>query len=344
MVKCNSLDLKLFQFDYDLTFSVFFLNADKTVYARYATRTGREADKDVALEGLAATMRSVVELHQGYPDNRKQLSAKQPGKSAHDIPEDYSSLTRFKAKLDYDGQVAKSCIHCHQIRDAQRVEFRDRNKPLPESLLYPYPSPAILGLTFDKKTRATIATVKEKSFAAKAGFKKGDAIDRLNGSQIASEADIQWMLHNLDADASARKLAVDFTRDGKPQTTQLLLSKDWRKQTAIDWRPTSWGLRRMATGGMVLKPISAEKKQQLGIGSDAMALEATHVGRYGQHGRALRAGLRKGDVVVEFDGQSNLFSESALIEYAMQQKKDGDSIKIVYLRNGRKREAQIRLQ
>ena len=32
MVKVNSMDLSLFQFDYDMTFAVFFMNADKKVY------------------------------------------------------------------------------------------------------------------------------------------------------------------------------------------------------------------------------------------------------------------------------------------------------------------------
>ena len=32
LIQCNSLALDLFQFEYDLTFAAFFLNADKTIY------------------------------------------------------------------------------------------------------------------------------------------------------------------------------------------------------------------------------------------------------------------------------------------------------------------------
>ena len=38
----NAMDLSLFQFDYDLTFAVFFLNADKTVYGRFSSRSDRK--------------------------------------------------------------------------------------------------------------------------------------------------------------------------------------------------------------------------------------------------------------------------------------------------------------
>ncbi len=66
IVKCNGLDLSLFQFDSDWTFAAFFLNSDRAIYARYGTRGRR---RDVAIEGLAATMRRVLEIQADYPSN-----------------------------------------------------------------------------------------------------------------------------------------------------------------------------------------------------------------------------------------------------------------------------------
>ena len=75
-----------------------------------------------------------------------------------------------------------------------------------------------------------------------------------------------------------------------------------------------------------------------------MVLEATHVGKYGQHARARRAGIRKGDIVISCDGKTHLLSETMINEYAVQQKKPGDRVVIEYMRNGKRKTATIKLQ
>ena len=63
LVKANDLDLTLFQFDYDLTFAVFFMNADKTIYGRYGTRSSiKDATKDISIAGLAESMSAALAL------------------------------------------------------------------------------------------------------------------------------------------------------------------------------------------------------------------------------------------------------------------------------------------
>ena len=39
MVKMNGVDLRQFQFDYDMAWAALFLHPDGTVYARYGSRT-----------------------------------------------------------------------------------------------------------------------------------------------------------------------------------------------------------------------------------------------------------------------------------------------------------------
>ncbi len=341
LVKCNSLDLNLFQFDYDLTFAVFFLNADKTVYARYGTRTGHDADKDVALEGLAATMNEVLKIHAAYPKNKSSLAGKQPKKSKYKVPEDLPKLRRFKSKLDYKGAVAKSCIHCHQVRDAQRFEYRKTGKQMPDKLLFPYPKSETVGLKFDKKSKTTLAAVLDGSPAHDAKLRRGDGVVSLGDTTVASEADVHWILHQLD---NQKRIKIVVDRDGEQISTTLNLPAGWRKQADITWRPTSWELRRMATGGLSLKPISQADRKRLGIADDKMALRAVHVGRYGDHARAMRAGIRKGDIIIAFDGKTNLLTENMINEYAVQQKKPGQRVEIKYLRGKRERTASIRLQ
>lgn len=61
VVSTNGLDLSLFQYDTDQSFAVFFLNADKTIYGRFGTRSHRtEWFGDVSLKGLAAAMQGAL--------------------------------------------------------------------------------------------------------------------------------------------------------------------------------------------------------------------------------------------------------------------------------------------
>src|SRR5437867_1450406 len=93
LVQANALDLALFQFDYDLTFAVHFLNADRTVYGRYGSRSDqKDAQKDISLEGFRKALAAALELHNHYPANRASLTAKQPRAPRFKTPDDYPSL------------------------------------------------------------------------------------------------------------------------------------------------------------------------------------------------------------------------------------------------------------
>src|SRR5438067_12657941 len=63
LTRIDDVDLNLFDFDYDLTFMVFFLNAEGKVYARYGGRDAEGPDKRQSLEGLRYTMESVLRMH-----------------------------------------------------------------------------------------------------------------------------------------------------------------------------------------------------------------------------------------------------------------------------------------
>ena len=53
MVQGNGMDLTLFQFDYDLTFAAFFMNADRTIYGRFGSRSNqKDPAKDISMEGF----------------------------------------------------------------------------------------------------------------------------------------------------------------------------------------------------------------------------------------------------------------------------------------------------
>jgi len=325
MVQANTIDLSRFQFDYDLTFAAFFMNADGTFYGRYGTRSSRDdAEKDISVEGFAAALSGALTLHRRYPGNRRFLTGKQPKPVKYKTPDDFPGLRgKYKDLLDYQGSVAKSCLHCHQIGEQLRHVHRNAGKPIPDRELFSYPMPAVFGLKFDPKTRATIKSVSDGSPADSAGFEAGDELLTLDGQAILSIADVQWVLHHT---ADTATLPAVVKRDGARYRLQLELTAGWRHSADIAWRVTSWDLRRMGTGGMKLEAMSATEAKAAGLDPGTMALAVRHVGQYGDHAVAKRAGVRKGDILISFDGRNDLMTDSQVLAYAAQNTKRGQTI------------------
>lgn len=332
VVHANGMDLTQFQFDYDQSWSAFLMNADRTIYGRYGTRSHEtESAEDMSLAGFGKALEGALELHRGYPKNKALFAAKRGPAVETRTPEQYPSLrTKYGPKLEYGPKVAQTCIHCHQVREAQRLVFRGADKPLPDTLLHPYPHPKNLGLIVDPGTRSTLKSVTPGSPAAADGFKAGDEIRALEGQPILSLADIQWVLHHAP---STGALKAEVVRGGKRTPLTLQLRSGWRQADNISWRASSWDLRRMVTGGLLLEDLPAADRAKLGLPADTPALRVKHVGEYGEHAAAKRAGFRKEDVLVSVDGRKTPISESALMAYLLG-KPRGAEVPFGVLRGG----------
>jgi hypothetical protein len=342
LVQANALDLSLFQFDYDLTFAAFFLNADRTVYGRFGSRSHHEAERDISLAGLRKALAAALELHQGYPANRAELKGKQPQPVQFKTPEDYPSLAgKYAPTLNYGPNVAASCVHCHQTREAERLTFRAANKPMPDEVIFPWPIPTVVGLAFDPAEKATVREVTPGSAAAKAGFRPGDEMGSLEGQPLLSIADVQWVLHHAPSPAT---LHATVQRAGQWQELTLALEPGWRRRTDISWRATSWDLRRMTTGGLVLKALEDDARRQAALPDSALTLRVDYVGEYGEHAVGKKAGFRKDDLIVEIDGQSQRMTESELFGYLLQKRMPGVRIPATVLRAGDRVRLELPMQ
>ena len=343
-VSTNGLDLNLFQYDTDQSFAIFLLNADGTVYGRFGTRSHRtEWYGDVSLEGLAKALRTALQWHKEYPANKQFLDGKRGSPMEVSSPEKFPSLKdKYTDRLNYEGEVVKSCIHCHQIGDAQRSWYRDSGKPIPDKVLFPYPHPKVVGLTLDPNELATIKSVREDSPAGRAGFRAGDRLERFDGQRLLSIADVQWVLHNVSPDGG--KIPAIVQREKEQLTLNLKLSSGWRQDGDISWRVTTWGLRRMGTGGMVLEPATNEQRVGSEIPPAGMALFVKRVAKYGPHGAARRSGFREGDVIVRFDGRDDLASETALLRHTVQSRSAGDVVDVTVVRDRKRRELKLPMQ
>ena len=343
-VSTNGLDLNLFQYDTDQSFAVFMLNADGAVYGRFGTRSHRtDWLGDVSLEGLAEALKGALALHRGYPKTRSQISGKRGSPPEVPSPEKYPSLAaKFTDRLNDKGDVAKSCIHCHQIGEAQRSYYWNGGKRIPENILFPYPHPKMLGLILDPKQKATVSSVQPKSIAANSGLLAGDVIESIDGQTPLSIADVQWVLHQTQGTASRIPLSVK--RQNRPFKLTLTLPEGWRQGGDLSWRATSWAYRRMLTGGMRLTQLAPEKRTQLGVNDNQMTLLVQHLGQYGAHAAAKRSGLRKGDILVGYDGRDDLQTESQLFSHSINHHQPGDKVSVTVLRRGKKREFAIPIQ
>lgn len=343
VIQANAMDLSLFQFDYDMSFGVTFLNADRTVYGRYGSRQGKgeESDDVISLEGLGEAMKGALSLHTNYPNNRESLAGKQPRKVALATPEEHPLLSKYQAELDYQGKIAASCIHCHQVRDVQVRALREEGGLLPRKLLTPYPMPSEFGVEMDPKSRATVLAVQSDSPADRAGLKRGDVIVTMQGQPILSLADIQWVLHHTTAPAT---LQLQIRRGPRGREISIPLASGWDCSADIAWRVSTWDLRRMAFGGMYLVRLADGERAAHGIAPGKMALFAQHVGEYGEHAVAKGAGLRKGDVITSFDGEDADLSESALLRMILGKHRRGETVTFTYRRDGKSHTASIRLQ
>ena len=343
-VSTNGLDLNLFQYDTDQSFAVFLLNADGTIYGRFGTRSHRtEWYGDVSLEGLAKAMQGALDLHRDYANVKSSLAGKRGQPMEVSAPEKFPRLKdKFTDKLNYEGDVVKSCIHCHQIGEAQRAWYWDQRKPIPEKVFYPFPHPKSVGLILDPAEKATVKSVQPGSAAEQARLKAGDEIVTFDGQPMLSFADVQWVLHNADADGAS--IPMQVRRGDKLGTLTLTLDSGWRRASDISWRASTWSLRRMATGGLVLEPLPDEEREALQLSDDRMALVVKRVGQYGPHAAGKRAGFKEGDVIVEYDGRNDLMDNAAVLFHAITHRQVGDHVDVAVIRNGEQKTLKLPMQ
>ena len=334
LINANALDLAKFQFDYDLSFSTIFFNADGTIYGRYGSWMHQKDETNATTEGYKAALQAALAMHKSYPANKAGLEGKQGGPAPFKTPVEIPALAdKYGSKLDWDGNVVKSCVHCHQVGDAFRAFYRDKGQKIPLSLIYPMPAPETVGLTLAPNSVARVTDVQTPSWASAAGFQNGDEIESLDGQKLISIADFAWALHRAPDQASLKAVVK---RGGSSEELTLNLPQGWRFNSDIGRRVGTWPMRAMAFGGMKLDDISDEEREKRGIHKDVMALEAMHVGQYGNHAMAKKAGFQKGDVIVDVAGSTKRITESQFLGSVLQNYPKGAKIKVTVVRNGKR--------
>src|SRR4051812_31230332 len=92
VINANALDLSLFQFDYDLSFSTLFFNGDGTVYGRYGSWIHQKDAQEKSTASFRHALESALALHGGYPANKATLAGKQGGPTPFKVPVELPAL------------------------------------------------------------------------------------------------------------------------------------------------------------------------------------------------------------------------------------------------------------
>src|SRR5262245_20876226 len=92
LINANAIDLSLFQFDYDLSFSTLFFNGDGTLYGRFGSWTHQKDQHDKSTAGFKSSLEAALALHAGYPANKASLAGKQSPPNSYKTPVDIPTL------------------------------------------------------------------------------------------------------------------------------------------------------------------------------------------------------------------------------------------------------------
>ena len=342
LINANAIDLAKFQFDYDLSLSALIFNPDGTIYGRYGSWTHQKDPAEKTTAGFKLALESALKVHAGYPQNRAGLVGKQGGPTPFKTPIEIPSLAgRYKRDLDWDGKVVASCVHCHQIGDAYRNFYRSQSKPIPSEFIYPMPMPETIGLTLAPDQKARVQSVAAGSIANKNGVRTGDEFITLNGQLLFSIADFAWALHRAPESGT---IPAKILRGKVEQQINLTLPVSWREKTDISKRVGTWGMRGMATGGLVLGDIADEDRAKRGLANDSLALLVKFVGQYNQHAAAKNAGFQKDYVILEIDGRSARLTEGQFIGQLLQTTKPGQKLKAIVLRGDKRLTLSLPMQ
>jgi serine protease Do len=310
LTRIDDLDLNLFEFDYDLTFTVFFLNAEEKVYARYGGRDVQSPDKRQSLEGLRYTMQSVLEMHQ-RAQQAFAPKAQDAGKYLRDIP---------------GARRGRGCLHCHQVKEILNSQLQ-RTDQWSRDLIWRYPLPENLGFLLEVDRGNVIQEVNNKSPASAAGLRAGDAVERLNGVPIHSFADVQFA---LDRAPKAGSIEIAWRRGDKAMGEKLSLPEGWRKSD-LTWRPSMQ--RFVPKARLYGVDLTPEEKKALGLSPLQLAFRQ----KEGVPAQAQAAGIHPGDIILGVDDkQLDDMDVIDFLRYVQRTYLIGDRVTINILREGKR--------
>jgi predicted metalloprotease with PDZ domain len=316
----NGVNINLFQFDRDLTWMAFFMDAQDRFYARYGGREDHSAESHLTKASLVNVMREVLRLHES---GSVQSSAYEPKTQPVRTPEASASLRDRVAKSG----THQRCIHCHDIKQTELIDLREAGK-FSKEMIFTYPMPSAVGIIIDPDKQNEVRSVKPRSPAEKAGIRQGDVLLTVESQRILTAADFARVLERTPREAVLR---VELHRGGKRVDTMLHVSGNWKKTADPSWRSSIYVAGPDA--GFWAEELTDAAKRKLGLTSDGLALRVTIF--FGEKTAPVKAGLRKNDVVIEVDGKRERLGIRQFHAYCQMNHNYGDKLPMTVLRDGK---------
>jgi len=325
----NGVDLARFEFDYDNTWQAFFLDADLNVYARYGGRDAASPESRLSKESLLTTMREVLDAHGLRQRDPASPAARQaihptPEKPLH--PNDFPLLRKHH----------NGCLHCHQVQEYRLLQsFADG--AFDRKLLFPFPLPENLGISFLRSHGHQVEEVAAGSPAAKSGIVAGERVLRAGKVPIRSEEDFRWVLHRH---RGASELVLELQSgetagaENAGRKVVIALPEGWW-QGDVSWRkslrsyPVVWGFLGYSVG--------SEERKEAGLEVDSLAIKVVSL-RGQSGGLAKSLGLAKGDLIVSLAGTSPLLTLEQFKSEVLRRYAPGDEVCVEILRAGQRLE------
>jgi hypothetical protein len=306
--RIQDADLNLFEFDYDLTMMVFFLNADEHVYGRYGGRDATSADARQSLKGLRYAMQAALDTHCLHEPPFEKPRRKEP---------------RTIWQVSTASRSGRGCIHCHDVKEALNEELRASGQ-WSRDRVYRYPLPDNLGLLLEVDRGDVVEKIVDNSPAAKAGLKQGDVLDELAGVPVSSIADAQFALDRAPPEG---KIEVSWLRNEQPMSGELELPSGWKKSD-LGWRPSM--LHYLPFAPLFGRDLEPEEKRALGLSEKQLAFAQEDP----VHKKAVASGILPGDIILGVDDQSLEMEAYQFRRWVRDNYLLGDTVRINVLRDG----------
>ena len=152
-------------------------------------------------------------------------------------------------------------------------------------------------------TGAIVAQIEKDGPAAQSGLMEGDVITAVNGKTVESSSDLPVM---ISAITPGTKVKLSVIRDGQNKTVTITVGEAGTQ--AVPGQP---GTVEASALGVKVQPLSDEEKEKAGT-EGVKVLEATGV--------AAKAGIRKGDIIVNINGRS--IKDTATLSKVLEAKKN----------------------
>ncbi len=331
----GGVDLATFQSDPHLSWSIFFMNGDKTIYGRYGSshprtkRSKSDSNPNHTMKGLKAALAKALKVHASYVKDPAAEKASLAPKTGAAPPWRFAEKTPSAKKYKRMKHLKRSdtdthgCVHCHEVHRTE-IDSRFMKKlEIPDRLLWLYPSPSVLGLSFSKDHCAQITNVARNSPAAAAGLKRGDDLLALADQPLCSLADVIWVLHGLPDEGGVLEAVV--SRGGETVIlANVRLDAGWRRKDDFCWRFRTFGYAMWLWTGVTLA-------------DDPRGIRVTHHSPhwFKKPNRDARKKLKRGDIILSVDGNEG-WSRSDYIAYLMREKKPGTRVKLEVERGGKR--------